>query len=468
MQIQKFAHHIRGPLLASALWSGAAAAAPGDHIRSGNAELTPAIGVWGGWRSNVYLQEGELGGGVPVQPGAFIEVKPSLKLKVESQDVKLKLGAAYSPRLYLNSELSNLNRFSFFDVGGQLHLLPSSVVGLKLNEAFNIFGRETEAESADWAYLTVLDNSASGYLSVHPGSSMEIDLGGRFDFTDYKTDEDTNPLVTGQGGALGLASLNSRMAYGPRAALSWKFLPKTAYLFEYSQSWYRWKDNFLYARGDGLNPSPENNFNAYLGIPDSMELRLSTGLRGRFTEKLILGLQLGLVRMTYDEQSVIDDAADSAVGVDLGNDTNASAQGFDQDLKAGLGVDAEIGYDFVKDNRVTLGYRRDYADIYFTNFVAYHQFTVAYSGLVAERLKPELSMSLRRETYQGEIARLDNFLRFRGDLTYKITKYLDVSGGAWWTQRASVDTPGDDALLDANGSIEYDDVNVHLGLTFTY
>ena len=130
MQNQKLARHIRGPLLASALWSGAAAAAPGDHIRSGNAELTPAIGVWGGWRSNVYLQEGELGGGVPVQPGAFIEVRPSLKLKVESQDVKLKLATGYSPRLYLNPDLKNLNRYSFFDIGGQLHLLPSSVVGL--------------------------------------------------------------------------------------------------------------------------------------------------------------------------------------------------------------------------------------------------------------------------------------------------------------------------------------------------
>ena len=468
MQTQKSQRWI--PALSALCLGGSsvAGAAPGDHIGNEKVEFAPSIGLWGAWRSNVYLQEGEIGGGDPTVSGAFLELRPGATLKVKSQDVKFGLDFAYTPRLYLDSALSNLNRFTFYNVGAKLNLFPNSKVGLNLSDRLSLSGRETEAESADWAYLTVLTNGAEAALAIRPGSSMEVTVGGTVDFTDYKTDAGTNPLVSTGTGSLGLAALNRRLAYGPKATLSWKFLPKTAVLASYSQSWFFWNNNFLYAQGDGLNPSEANNFDAYLGVPDGTDLRLSTGLRGRFTDKLVLGFQLAYVRMMYDEQSVIADAEDGPAGIDISNDANADTQGFGADLTAGLGAEVELGYDISEDNRLTLGYRRDFADIYFSNYLAYHQYSVGYSGLIADRLSPELSASLRQETYTGEISRRDNFIRLRGDLTYAITKYLDVGGGAWWTQRASVDTPDDNALDDANPAIEYDDINVHLGVTFTY
>lgn len=456
-------------LVGCGLFLGApAVAAPGDHIGNDKVQLVPSVGVWSGWRSNVYLQEGEVGGGEPTVSGTFLEVRPGLGLAVKSDDVLFNVDASYQPRLYLDPALSNLNRFTFYDVNGRLSLFPNAKVGLDLRDRLNLTGRETEAESADWAYINVFSNSAGGALMVRPGSSMEIGLGGVVDFTDYKTDAGTNPLVETGVGVLGLAALNQRISYGPQVTFDWKFLPKTAVVAEYSQSWFSWKNNFLYARGDGLNPSEANGFDAYLGVPDGSDLRVSAGLRGRFTQKVVLGFQLGYVKMTYDEQSVIEDAADSTAGVDLANDTDPATQGFGQDLNAGLGAEVELGYDVAENNRITLGYRRDFADMYFTNYLAYHQYSVSYGGLIADRVSPELSASLRQETYTGEIARKDNFLRLRGDLTYHITKYLDLSGGVWWTQRASVDTPDDNTLRDADPAIEYDDVNVHLGLTFTY
>ena len=444
-----------------------AAAAPGDHIGNEQVEVIPSVGVMGGWRSNVYLQEGELGGGEPTVAGSFVELSPGIELNVDSSDFKLGVDATYRPRMYLDQTLQNLNRFTFFDVGGSASLFPSSVVGLKVSDRFYLTGRETEAESADWAYLTVLNNQARGFLSIRPGSSMEIAVGGEASTTDYKTDAGTNPLVETGAGTLGLAQLNRRVSYGPAAEFEWKFLPKTALVANYSQQWFNWNNNFLYARGDGLNPSEANDFDAYLGVPDGMELRASAGLRGRFTERVVLGLEFGYVKLTYDEQSVISDATDSAAGVDLSNDIDAAGQGFDVDLPSGLNAEVEVGYDLSEENRLTVAYRRDFADIYFSNFLAYHQYSIRYDGLIADRIVPEFSASLRQETYQGEIARRDNFIRFKGDLGYRVTKALDLSGGVWWTQRASVDAAGEE-LQPADPSIEYDDVNVHLGLVFTY
>ena len=461
----------RHPLLAVATlgWaglSGAVWAGPGDHIGNDQVELAPSVGVWGGWRSNLYLQEGEAAGGVATVPGSFLELRPALSLKINTADVALKADFAYKPRLYLSSEVQNLNRFSFFDVGGEASLLPSSVVGFKVKDRFSLSGRETEAESADWAYLTVLTNDLAAAVVVRPGSSMDLDLGGKVATTSFQTDAGTNPSISSGSGALGLATLNQKLQYGPYAALEYKFLPKTAFLLNYSQSWFVWGNNFLYARGDGLQPSEANGFDAYLGVPNGSDLRMSTGLRGRFTDRLLLGVELGYVKMSYDEQSVVDDASDTG-GIDVSVDADPASQGFGKDLDGALMANLEVGYELADDNQITVGYRRDYADIYFTNYLAYHQYQVKYEGLIADRLAPALSLSIRQETYEGEIARKDNFLRARGDLTYKAAKYLDISGGVWWTQRASMDAQ-EGAYDPANAAIEYDDVNVHLGLTFTY
>ena len=118
----------RHPLLAVATlgWAGLSGvvwAGPGDHIGNDQVELAPSVGIWGGWRSNLYLQEGEAAGGVATVAGSFLELRPAVSLKINTADVALKADFAYKPRLYLSSEVQNLNRFSFFDVVSCTHSL---------------------------------------------------------------------------------------------------------------------------------------------------------------------------------------------------------------------------------------------------------------------------------------------------------------------------------------------------------
>lgn len=64
------------PALVLASLTSSALAAPGDHIGSEDVQIIPAIELAGTHRTNVYLQEGEVGGGVPVSGGTSLSLSP--------------------------------------------------------------------------------------------------------------------------------------------------------------------------------------------------------------------------------------------------------------------------------------------------------------------------------------------------------------------------------------------------------
>ena len=435
--------------LALACWGGAGAwAAPGDHIRAGNAEIIPAIELRTVRRSNVYLTEGTSTAangattGSEEQSGTALRIHPSLSIGLDTDDTTMNFNVDYNAVKYFESVHANLDRYKDVALGFGLRALNNSPVGIKLNERFNISGREMEAEYATDAYINHIMNHTSGRIGLRPGSSLELDVGGHYSYDKYD--------VSAGSGREGSPGLNSRVGFGPAADLKWRFFPKTAIVGSYSQTAFTWENNRVDTRGDGLT---ESEFGDSLGIPNGSEWRATLGLRGRFTEKLVVGLIGGYGQMTYDETSV--NGQDS--------EGTASEQGYDRDLNGfpeGLIAIVEFGYLPAERQSVTVGYRKAFQDVYFTNFVDFHNAFLRYEGMFADRIGAKLNLGYRYEQYLGEVTRDDHLVTINADLAYRAAKFLDVTAGLGWKQRGSADGNHPD--------IEYDDTVLSLGLTATY
>ena len=120
----------------------------------------------------------------------------------------------------------------------------------------------------------------------------------------------------------------------------------------------------------------------------------------------------------------------------------------------------EVGYAVADSQTVTVGYRKAFQDVYFTNFVDFHNAFFRYESLFADRLGTKLNVGYRYEQYVGEVNRDDHVLNLGLDLAYHVTKWFDAVGGVQWRQRGSAD--GD------HSEIEYSDTAISIGLNFTY
>jgi hypothetical protein len=221
--------------------------------------------------------------------------------------------------------------------------------------------------------------------------------------------------------------------------------------------WFNWDNNFIVPNGENTN----GNYGSYLGIPNGRLLRVEGGIRGRFTEKLVLGLVGGYGSAIYDEQSVIDAA--STEGGSASTELDAGSQGFDADLKGlpdGLLAGVDVSYTPVDSQMLSIGYRKDFQDVFFTNYVAYNRVYLGYQGLFADRYGLSASANYRFEDYGGEVDRNDHRVVGSAGFRYVATKYMELSTGVTWRRRASAD--------QTNADIEFDDVDVRFGATFTY
>jgi hypothetical protein len=431
--------------------SGVSWAKGGDHIRSGNAEIIPSIELKTVHRSNVYLSEGEgtsVDGdttGVAEQSGTSLRLHPGLVIGIKGADSALNFNVDYNAIKYIEEEHKNLDRYKDVELGLGIHALDSAPVGFKLQERFHITGRETEATYATSAYINHIMNSSSARISIHPGSSLQVDVGGNVTYDKY----DVSPNTSAEGSP----ALNSRLGYGPAVDLKWKFFPKTAIIATYKMTWFDWENNLLDARGDGISPE---DVGTELGVPDGTEWRTTLGIRGRFTEKLVLGLVAGYGQMDYDSSSVSGAGSDES-------ETNASVQGYDQDLKGfpeGFMAIVELGYHPVDSQAFSIGYRKSFQDVYFSNFVDFHNAFARYEGMFADKFGVKGRFGYRYEQYRGEVSRDDHSLGAGLNLSYRATPWMDIGSGVGWRQRGSAD--------GNHSEIEYDDISINAGLTLTY
>ena len=438
----------RAPLscvvLATLGMAGIAHAEPGDHVRIGEAELIPKLVLGSHYRTNVYLMESS------EQSGVALLLAPSAELKLDGQDVKLDMGAGYHLRKYLDSDLSNLDRFKDGNFKVDLGLLPKSMIGFNLSESLTSSSRESEAwyTSESSALITHLTNNLAGGLAFHPGGALEAELGGRFVFDDYNVPAEAN--INNE------PNYNSRIAYGPSGSFKWRFFPRTAVLLDASMDWFKWNDNLVNIQSGAGQSTTE--FGSYLGLPDGTLWKVSGGLRGRFTERVAVGLIVGYNKATYDEQTVIDDGANEP---EAAADLDAEGSGFDVD-SAGLDnllAAASLEYSLSETHRAVLGYDRALNDSYFTNYMVHNYVFLRYHVLLGTRLGIAGEGGFRAESFRGEVERTDMVVRMRGNGTYAANEWMAVGAGVWWDRRVSA---------DGIAAIEYDDVNVNLNLTFTY
>ncbi len=417
-------------------------AQPGDHVRIGDAELIPSVIIGSHYRSNVYLFESD------ERSGVALLVSPEAALELDGEELELKMGAGYHLRKYLGSEISNLDRFKDGNFALDVSLLPSKMLGFDLSESLTSSSRETEAWYAESALINHFSNDLAGALAFHPGGALEAEAGGHFDFDDYKVPEGSNIERN--------ANYNSRIAYGPSGQFKWRFFPRTALVLNASMDWFKWNNNLVNIQPDAGQTTTE--FGSYLGMPDGTLFAVSGGLRGRFTERVALGLVLGYNKAVYDEQTVIDDGANepNAAG-DL--DPVASRFGTDSSGLDNLLASASIEYSLSETHRVAIGFDRAMQDSYFTNYVLHNYVFLRYNVMLGTRFGVGAEGGFSGETFRGEVARTDFVVRTRLNTTYAANDWLAIGAGVWWDRRASA---------DGIASIEYDDVTASLTATLTY
>ncbi len=447
MTVQMVRRSIRWTTLVSGLvatlgLSGSAYAQPGDHVRIGDAELTPSLILGTHYRSNIYLFESD------ERSGVALLLSPEAELTLEGEEVELDLGAGYHLRKYLGSEISNLDRFKDGRFDLEVGLLPSKMLGFDLSENLMSSSRETEAWYAESALISHFSNDLAGALAFHPGGALEARAGGHFDFDDYKVPEGSNIERN--------ANYNSRLAYGPAGEFKWRFFPRTAVVLDASMDWFKWNNNLVNIQPDAGQTTTE--YGSYLGMPDGTLVSVSGGLRGRFTERVAIGLVLGYNKAVYDEQTVIDDGANEPnASADL--DPVASRFGTDSSGLDNLLASASVEYSLSETHRVALGYDRALQDSYFTNYVLHNYVFLRYNVMLGSRFGVGAEGGFSGETFRGEVARTDLVVRTRLNTTYAANEWLAVGAGVWWDRRASA---------DGIASIEYDDVTASLTATVTY
>ncbi len=445
-----------GGLCVSPAW-----AAPGDHIRAGEATITPSVMTGLEFHSNVYLADG--GTGAPEIPALAWVLKPRLKLSLDGRSAKLGFDAGYGLKKYIDLAPDdgffpeNLDRYSDFDAQLALSILPKSVVGARVDNKFESQGTPSELPTQDEVASASIVHTGNDLLAgavVRPGSALNVEALGMLGVDSYTVPD---VLVSETSGAY-----NDRLQYGPQVNASWKFLPKTSLISSFSYSVIDWDKNFVEAVGTEVEGG---NVGEYLGKPDATGWRLTAGVTGQFTPKLAASGSVGFGQLAYDEQSVIDAAQGvpgSSAELDVaGDDTFAT----DSTAIDGLLFNLQVSYAPARGHTLTAGYRKDIQDIVFTNYVAYNYLFFRYEGAIQNRFGLGAEANYRIDQYHGEVARGDQNIGLRGSVSYKITSYLTTAGGVGWSRRACFD---EDCNNDQYYSTQYDDVSATANVTFTY
>lgn len=437
-------------------------AAPGDHIRAGDAVITPSVMTGIEAHSNLYLADG--GDQSPEVSAMAWVLKPRVQLDFNARTVIFNLGAGYGLKKFIDFypeddfHPENADRFSDFDADLALQLFPQSKIGGKLVDKFQNDALPAELPTAEGnatANVIHTGNDLSGGFVLRPGSALSFDVLGQVGIDTYDVPE---VLTTNDNSAF-----NGRTQYGPIVNGTWKFLPKTSMVASFSYNFLRWDNNLIEALGPDIEGS---NIGSYIGKPDADAWRISAGLTGQFTQKLAASAQVGFGMMTYDEESVLNDPlAGSLAG--SSNELNVvGEETFATDTSIGDGVllNLQVSYAPLRGHTLTAGYRKDFQDAVFTNYVAYNYVFLRYEGTLQNRLGLGGELSYRLDSFHGEVARGDQNLLAKVNASYKFTPWLSAGASGSWARRACGSKDCDTTFY----STQYDDFSGTLGATFTY
>ncbi len=443
--------------------SAPAAAAPGDHIRLGDAVVTPAVMTGIEAHSNLYLADG--GPQTPEVTAMAWVLKPHLGLELDGRQVKFELGAGYGLKKFIDfypeDEFfpENADRFSDFDVDLSLAVLPQSRVGFRLEDHLDNEAYAAELptlEGSTSANVTHTGNDLLAGVQLRPGSALQFEVLGQLGIDLYYVPDSLLTLP-------GTTAYNGRQQYGPVVTGTWKFLPKTSLVGNFSYNFLRWDNNLIEAIGPDIEGS---SIGSYIGKPDADAWRVNAGVTGQFTQKLAASAQIGFGAMTYDEQSVLDDPGVATIvsAVDELNVTGAETFATDTSITDGILVNLQVAYAPVRGHSMTVGYRRDFQDAVFTNYVAFNNVFLRYEGSIQNRLGLGAELSYRIDAFHGEVVRSDQNLTAKISSSYKITQWASAGASGSWLRRACAAADCDEIFY----STQYDDFSGTLGFTFAY
>ena len=386
-------------------------------VGSDTVQLVPSVSVGGEYRSNLYLDEGEAGGGRPVVQGTALLVNPTLGVKVNSSLLSLRLGSGYGARKYVQQDLQNLNSFNDARLTASGRLLPNAPVGLSFSESFSSNNRPVNQPKAESALIRVYDNKARAGLSIGSGNALDVNIGGAFNYRQ----------INGMRDSQGVREvINQRNTFGGVGTASWKFLPKTKLVLDGNYTVNDWVNNTIETTEEVTS------------IQDSSVWDVKTGLEGQLSGKTLLRFMIGAGGSTYGEGS-----------------TTTQLEGLSQRLRLDTGLRIKPS----ESQNIRLEYKRAFQDVYFTSYNLFHQVGLTYEVNAQDRMVVSVNGQYRNDNYDGPVDRTDHRLQAGGAFTVNFAEHGAFETALNWRRLASA---------DGIAAIEYDDVGLTFGLKWGY
>lgn len=392
---------------------------PGDHVRLGELEIIPRLDIGLEYSSNVFRSD------TNVQGGFDFLAEPGVAMSAKGDDHTFALTGYWQLRKYFKASQKGLDRYSDFGIGAEADLFKQSRVGLRLRDDMARNNRPVDRVGSSVGFNPQYRNNLEALVPVRLTPVLELRVG-----TDWLFHQVFTPDFNG-----GLREYNQRHVIGPEGELAWTFLPRTDLYVAGGYNWNLWAINWVTQDTQGND----------IALPDSTTWRAVAGMRGRFTEHIIVLAELGYGQATYDEQTVEDQGGDGSLAPD-------DVRGL-----TGLLISASIGWQFGPREKVGVSYKRDFEDSFFTNYVAYDQGLVYADLRLGTRVGTHLGAKVRSERYAGFVTRGDLLFGADASGTYYFTDYL----------RAALDVSYDQRLSDAPG-VPFQEFQAGLTVGFEY
>ncbi len=318
---------------ASAQETDATAERKVDGLGSGKIRFHPALTLLGGYDTNVFYEDTNEG----PDGAAVIGVRPELGIetyKPTNVDFRLKGGIFFQYFVSddpLVSEQSGLDA----DATAGITFNPNGAVAFRLSDTF-IRTNESPSGSTLLSFNRIYNNA---------GATLLIQPGGK--------------ILTGEVGGRAAITRNQQLVeldkneFGVRAGVKWKFLPKTALLFEgtWDFIFYDVAERSIPGLEEGDEPQFLSPFQGAFRNVDSRPLRLRAGLKGLLLNRFGVTLLAGYGQGFYRDGD---------------------------DFKGFIGT-AEIAYEIGPTSRFQLGYDRAFRDNTFSNYAKDHHVYTRYN-----------------------------------------------------------------------------------------
>jgi hypothetical protein len=433
-------------------------AAPGEGIQVGDSTtIRLRLGTGLEFRSNAYRAVGarqSAFSGDSEIPAFNFALVPGIGINVSTSKVRFAFDGEYLLRKFFESELAqNLDQFSNFRIKARLDALPDGVVGFHIQDVAAMVNRADDHRFFDNSLLTQLRNELQGGLTFRVGPEFSVDANVAWAYHNFRV-----PGVDGQN------ALNDRNTIRPGLGIAWRFFPKTAFVVEAHVDLNRWTSNWIPTNETvgAVGSNGARSYGQFLAMPDSTHVKGTTGIRGRFTDHLTVAAMVGYGTALYSAESV---AEESAANPGINNESDAETIGFDANVRGVDGILAlarvQVDLGHTKKRRygqmITVQYRKDFADSFFTNFLHTNHVSGQLQSRWGRYVTSRVGGGARFEQYSGEVDRRDVFLDINGGFVIQPVTWLGFDLGARWMQRASSQT-----------EVQYDNVLAHLMLQFRY